>query len=59
MKEELNMKKNKADFPKGHINRQSDKLRKRASARTPQPASEGLTCNEAQVEALLSEGESI
>ncbi len=58
MKEELNMKKNKAGFLKGHSDRQSAKSRKRVGARTAQGADDGLTCSEAQVEALLSEGES-
>ena len=58
MKEELNMKKDKADFPKRHSNRQSAKSRRRVSAGAAQGADDGLTCSEAQVEALLSEGES-
>ena len=52
------MKKDNAKFPKGHTDQISDVLRKRGSARTPQRDGDGLTCNEAQVEALLSEGES-
>ncbi len=31
---------------------------KRAKPRPPQPVEDGLTCNEAQVEDLLAEGES-
>ena len=33
-------------------------VRKQAGARPPQTTGDGLTCNEAQVEDLLSEGES-
>ncbi|HYM38502.1 MAG TPA: hypothetical protein VES96_08870 [Nitrospiraceae bacterium] len=52
------MKKDKTDFPKRHSNRQSAKSRRRVSAGAAQGADDGLTCSEAQVEALLSEGES-
>jgi len=52
------VKKDNAESSKGHNDQKSDALRKRGSARTPQRAADGLTCNEAQVEALLSEGES-
>lgn len=52
------VKKDNAKFPKGHNDKKSDALRKRGSARAPQRDGDGLTCNEAQVEALLSEGES-
>jgi hypothetical protein len=52
------MKKDTVETSKGHSDRKTDAARKRGSARAPQRASEGLTCNEAQVEALLSEGES-
>lgn len=36
----------------------TDKARKAASAPRPTPPAEGLTCDENQVEDLLSEGES-
>lgn len=52
------MKKDKIKFSNEHNDRKSDPVRKRGSARAPQRAGDGLTCNEAQVEALLSEGES-
>jgi hypothetical protein len=52
------VKKDNAELSKEHNDRKSDALRKRGSARAPQRAGDGLTCNEAQVEALLSEGES-
>jgi hypothetical protein len=52
------MKKNHAEFSKERSDQKSDTSRKRGSARAPQPAGDGLTCSEAQVEALLSEGES-
>jgi len=52
------VKKDKTKFSNGHNDQKSDKLRKRGSARAPQRTGDGLTCNEAQVEALLSEGES-
>ena len=52
------MKSDNAKSPKEHSDQKSDELRKRGSARAPQRVSDGLTCNEAQVEALLSEGES-
>jgi len=41
----------------GRNDQKSDSLRKQA-ARTPQPTSVRLTCNEAQLDALMSEGES-
>lgn len=53
------MKKDNAEFSKGRNDKKPDTLRKHGSARATQPASDGLTCSEAQVEALLSEGESI
>jgi hypothetical protein len=52
------MKNDNVKSSKGHSDGKTDTVRKRAGARAPQRASEGLTCNEAQVEALLSEGES-
>jgi hypothetical protein len=41
----------------GRNDRKSNSLRKQA-ARAPQPTSVRLTCNEAQLDALMSEGES-
>lgn len=52
------VKKDKTELSNGHTDKKSDTVRKRGSARAPQRVSDGLTCNEAQVEALLSEGES-
>ena len=52
------VKKDNAKSSQGHNDQKSDKLRKRGSARAQQRDGDGLTCNEAQVEALLSEGES-
>ena len=52
------VKKDDAKSSKAPNDQKSDKLHKRGGARPPQPAGDGLTCNEAQVEALLSEGES-
>lgn len=52
------MKEENVKSAKGHSDQKSGTVRKRGSARTSQRASDGLTCNEAQVEALLSEGES-
>ncbi len=52
------MKKDKIKFSNGHNDQKPDTSRKRGSARAPQRTGDGLTCNEAQVEALLSEGES-
>jgi len=52
------MKNDNAKSPKEHSDRKTDTVRKRGSARAPQRAGDGLTCSEAQVEALLSEGES-
>jgi hypothetical protein len=54
----ITVKKGNAELSKGRSDQKSDKLRKRGSARAPQRAVDGLTCSEAQVEALLSEGES-
>lgn len=51
------MKKDTVETSKKHSDQKSDKLPTRGSARTPR-AGDGLTCNEAQVEDLLSEGES-
>lgn len=55
---EKTVKKDTAKFPKGHNDEKFNKGRKQSSARVSQPAGDGLTCNEAQVEDLLSEGES-
>jgi len=52
------MKKNKTKPAEGHKDRPSDALRKQAVPRAPQRPGDTLTCNEAQVEDLLSEGES-
>ncbi len=52
------MKKDKIKFSNGHNDQKPDTVRKRGSASAPQCTGDGLTCNEAQVEALLSEGES-
>lgn len=52
------MKKDNAECSKGRNDQKSDTSRKRGSARAQQRDADGLTCNEAQVEALLSEGES-
>lgn len=52
------MKKENVKSPKGPSDQKSDELRKRGNARASQRAGDGLTCNEAQVEDLLSEGES-
>lgn len=52
------MKNDNANPLKGQSDRKADTLRKRGSARAPQRPVDGLTCSEAQVEALLSEGES-
>jgi hypothetical protein len=52
------MKKDNAKFQKGHNDRRSDTLRKWGSERVVQPSSAYLTCNEAELEVLMSEGES-
>ncbi len=52
------MKKSKTKPAKGHTDRPSDPLRKWTAPRPPQRSGDTLTCNEAQVEDLLSEGES-
>ena len=52
------VKKDNAKPPKKGNDQKADHLRKRDSARAPQRVGDSLTCNEAQVEALLSEGES-
>jgi hypothetical protein len=43
--------------PTGRNDQKSDTFRKQA-ARAPQPTSVRLTCNEAQLDALMSDGES-
>ncbi len=52
------MKKDDAEASKGRNDQKSDTVRRRGSARAPRGEGDGLTCSEAQVEALLSEGES-
>jgi hypothetical protein len=52
------VKKIKAKPAKGHTDRPSDAVRKPGVARLPQPIGDGLTCSEAQIEDLLSKGES-
>ena len=52
------VKKNKAKPVERQIDGRSDAVRKQANARPPRPADDGLTCNEAQIEDLLAEGES-
>jgi len=52
------MKKNPASVLKGRADGKSGTVRKPVSARAPWRGDDGLTCSEAQVEALLSEGES-
>jgi hypothetical protein len=52
------MKKNPVSVSKGRADESRVTLRKPAGARAPRRGDDGLTCSEAQVEALLSEGES-
>ncbi len=52
------MKKNQIKPAEGHKGRPSDAVRKRTDPRPPQRPGDTLTCNEAQIEELLSEGES-
>jgi hypothetical protein len=52
------MEKDDAELSKEHNDQKPDEASKRGGARATQRAGDGLTCNEAQVEALLSEGES-
>jgi hypothetical protein len=52
------VKKNRAKPAKRRDDERSDALRKQDSACARQPVGDSLTCNEAQVEDLLSEGES-
>ena len=52
------MKKNKAKPAERPIERPPDAGPKPDVARPPHPADDGLTCNEAQIEDLLAEGES-
>lgn len=56
-KGETTMKKDKARFPKGRGDGKPDAARKQAGLRPPVNG-DVLTCSEAQVEDLLSEGES-
>ena len=51
------VKKDNTKSPTGRNDKKSDTFRKQ-TARAPQPASVRLTCNEAQLDALMSEGES-
>jgi hypothetical protein len=51
------VKKDNTKSPTGRNDQKSDTFRKQAS-RAPQPTSVRLTCNEAQLDALMSEGES-
>ncbi len=52
------MKQHPAGVPKGRSAEKSGTVRKPSGARVPRRADDGLTCSEAQVEDLLSEGES-
>jgi hypothetical protein len=54
----ITVQKDNAEFTKERNDQKPNLSRKRGRARAPQRAVDGLTCNEAQVEALLSEGES-
>ena len=51
------VEKDNTNSPTGRNDQKSDTLRKQA-ARPPQPTSIRPTCNEAQLDALMSEGES-
>jgi hypothetical protein len=52
------MKKNPAGAFKGRAGKPRGIVRKPVGTRAPRHDDDGLTCSEAQVEALLSEGES-
>ncbi|HEX9743588.1 MAG TPA: hypothetical protein VGA17_12450 [Nitrospiraceae bacterium] len=52
------MKKNPASVSKGRTVEKFGTVPKPDGARVPRRGDDGLTCSEAQVEALLSEGES-
>jgi hypothetical protein len=52
------MKKDKTKLPRRRSDGKPAPSRKPGDAHPPQPAGDGLTCNEAQVEDLLAEGES-
>ena len=52
------IEKEKAKPQKGRNDQKSDSVHTWNSARMPQPVSIHLTCNEAELEALMSEGES-
>jgi hypothetical protein len=52
------VKKDKVRVPRGRKSEKSDALRKQTGTGPPQPAGDALTCNEAQAEDILSEGES-
>lgn len=55
---EKTMKKNKEKSQQGRRDQKSNLLRKWGSLRVPQPTSVRLTCSEAELEVLMSEGES-
>lgn len=52
------MKHNPASVHKGRSSEECSHVSKPSGARVPRRGDDGLTCSEAQVEALLSEGES-
>ncbi len=52
------MKKNQIKPAARHADLPSDAVRKQTAPRPPQRPGDTLTCNEAQIEELLSEGES-
>jgi hypothetical protein len=53
------MKRDNAGFQKGRNNKKSDTARTLAGVRVCQPSAVYLTCNEHELEALMSKGESI
>lgn len=52
------MKKNKAKPAERKTDPQSDPARPQAEAPPMRPGEDGLTCNEAQIEEILADGES-
>lgn len=52
------MKKHKARPAERQVDPQSDAERKQAVAPPVRPGEDGLTCNEAQIEDILADGES-
>jgi hypothetical protein len=52
------VKKNKAKTGERQVDPRSDTERKQAVAPPVRPGEDGLTCNEAQIEDILSDGES-